>query len=153
VDVWDVEVETNTAHKAETVARVASAVIHVSDVDRSVNFYCDVFSCSVALRESDAALLLAPGGFQIYLYAKAPSGRPRASDTGVQYLMWSTDSEADLRRITQRLQAYDAATYTHVENGVTFVEACEPDHGRVIVAYPGPGLLPRELIAPRFRGH
>jgi extradiol dioxygenase family protein len=149
----DVELETSAAQKVGTAARVASAVIHVSDVDRSMHFYCDVFSCSVTLRENDAALLLTPGGFQIYLYAKAPSRRPHVSDTGVQYLMWSTDSEADLRRITQRLQAYDAATYTHVENGVTFVEACEPDHGRVIVAYPGPALLPRELIAPRFRGH
>jgi len=150
--VSDVAVETSAALKAETAAWVASAVVHVSDVDRSVNFYCNVFSCSVALRESDAALLLAPGGFQIYLYAKAPSRRPHVSDTGVQYLMWATDSEAELRRITQRLKAYDAATYTHVENGITFVEACEPDHGRVIVAYPGPALLPRELIVPRFRG-
>jgi extradiol dioxygenase family protein len=153
MDMSDIEAETSTAHKAGTAARVASAVIHVSDLNRSVRFYCDVFSCSVAIREGDAALLLAPGGFQIYLYAKAPSRRPHVSDTGVTYLMWATDSEADLRRITRRLRAYDAATYTHVENGVTFVEACEPDHGRVIVAYPGPTLLPRELIAPRFRGH
>ena len=149
----DVEFEPGAAQKVGTAARVASVVIRVSDVERSVNFYCDVFSCVVALRESDAALLLTPEGFQIYLYAKVPSRRPRASDTGVQYLMWATDSEADLQRITQRLQAYDAATYAYVENGVTFVEACEPDHGRVIVAYPGPALLPRELIAPRFRGH
>lgn len=133
-------------------ARVASTVIHVSDVVRSVNFYRDVFCCSVALLERDAALLLTPDGFQVYLYAKAPSLRPRASDTGVQYLMWATDSKTDLERITQRLHSYDAATYTHVENRVTFVDACDPDHGRVIVAYPGPAVLPRALIAPRFRG-
>lgn len=149
----DVKRETRAAQAAGTAARVASAVIHVSDVDRSVKFYCDVFSCVVAHRESDAALLLTPGGFQIYLYAKAPSRRPNDSEVGVRYLMWATDSEADLQQITQRLQAHDAATYTHVENGLTFVEACEPDHRRVIVAYPGPSRLPRELIAPRFRGH
>lgn len=148
----NVELETNPARKAGTTARVASAVIHVSDMDHSVDFYCDVFSCVATLRDSDAALLLTPDGFQIYLYAKVPALRPHASETGVQYLMWATDREPDLRRITQRLLAYDAATYTHVENGVTFVEARDPDHGRVIVAYPGPGELPRTLIAPRFRG-
>ena len=36
-----------------------------SDLDRSVNFYRDVFECHVALHESEAALLLTPGGFQI----------------------------------------------------------------------------------------
>ena len=148
----DVEVRASKADVAGTAVRVASAVVHVSDLDRSVKFYCNVFSCSVALRESDAALLLAPGGFQIYLYAKAPARRPHVSDTGVQYLMWATDSETELRHITQRLTAYDAATYTHVENGITFVEACDPDDGRVIVAYPGPAMLPRESIVPRFRG-
>jgi hypothetical protein len=48
------------------------------------------------------------------------------------------------------LYAKDSAR--HPANEVTFVEACKPDHGRVIVAYPGPGLLPREAIAARFRG-
>lgn len=149
----DVVHEAGPTDTAGTGARVASAVMHVSDVERSVQFYCDVFSCAVAHRQSDAALLLTPGGFQIYLYTKAPSRRPKDSEVGVRYLMWATDSEADLQQITRRMQAHDGATYTHVENGVTFVEACDPDHGRVIVAFPGPGRLPRELIAPRFRGH
>ena len=144
--------ETRTTQTTGAAARVASSVMRVSDVHRSVRFYCDVFCCHVALREADAALLLTPDGFQIYLYSKGPSRRPGVGAGGVQYLMWATDSEAELQRITQRLRAYDPATYTHVENGVTFVEGCEPDHARVIVAYPGPNLLPRELIASRFRG-
>jgi catechol 2,3-dioxygenase-like lactoylglutathione lyase family enzyme len=142
--------ETQTTRAA---ARVASSVMRVSDLDRSVRFYRDVFSCQVALREQDAALLLTPDGFQIYLTSQGPFRRHGAGPGGVQYLVWATDSEAELERITQRLLAYDPATYTHVENGVTFVEGCEPDHSRVIVAYPGPNLRPRELIAARFRGH
>jgi catechol 2,3-dioxygenase-like lactoylglutathione lyase family enzyme len=39
--------------------------MRVSDLDRSVRFYRDVFCCQVALREPDAALLLTPDGFQI----------------------------------------------------------------------------------------
>jgi len=133
-------------------ATVASSMMAVSDLARSVNFYCDVFSCRVALHEQDTALLLTPGPFQIYLHSKGPSRRARVGATGVQYLMWATDSREELLRISQRLFAYDVATFSYTENGVTFVEGCDPDGGRVIVAYPSPSQLPREVIAPRLRG-
>jgi catechol 2,3-dioxygenase-like lactoylglutathione lyase family enzyme len=127
--------------------------MRVADLDRSVNFYCDVFSCRVTLRESDTALLLTPGDFQIYLHSTGQSRRrPRLAPVGVQYLMWATDCQAELERITMRLRVHDPATFTHTENGVTFVEGCDPDDGRVIVAYPSPSRLPRELIASRLRG-
>ena len=148
----DTGAETSPAQTTGATVRVASTVMRVLDVDRTIDFYCDVFACRVALREPDAALLLAPDGFQIYVYAKKSARHPGVGAVGVEYLMWSTDSEAELARITERLRAYDPATYTYTENGVTFVEGCKPDHGRVIVAYPGPGLLPREIIAARFRG-
>jgi catechol 2,3-dioxygenase-like lactoylglutathione lyase family enzyme len=45
---------------------VASCVVRVSDLDRSLKFYCDVLSCRLAIREADVALLLTPKGFQIY---------------------------------------------------------------------------------------
>ena len=45
-----------------------------TDLDRSVNFYRDVFECHVALHESEAALLLTPGGFQIYFRAHETPG-------------------------------------------------------------------------------
>jgi hypothetical protein len=125
----------------------------VSQLDRSVKFYCDVFLRHVTIREPHAALLLTPDGFQIYLCSKGPSRRSRGGANGVEYLLWATDSQAELQRITQRLRAYDSATYSHIESGVTFVEGCDPDHGRVIVAYPSPSQLPRELIASRFRGY
>jgi hypothetical protein len=34
---------------------VASCVVRVSDLDRSLKFYCDVFSCRLAIREADVA--------------------------------------------------------------------------------------------------
>jgi catechol 2,3-dioxygenase-like lactoylglutathione lyase family enzyme len=132
--------------------KVASSVMRVSDLDRSVNFYCDVFSCRVTIHEPDMALLLAPNGFQLYLHSTQRSRRPGVDSRGVEYLMWATDSETELEQITQRLRAHDPATYSHTENGLTFVEGCDPDGGRVIVAYPSPSRLPRELIAARLRG-
>jgi len=133
------------------IASVASTVMRVADLDRSISFYRDVFCCRVALREADTALLLTRDGFQIYLHATGPSRRPRIP-MGFQYLMWATDSHAELDRVAARLRRYDRYTYTYIENGVTFVEGCDPDHGRVIVAYPSPSQLPRALIASRLRG-
>ncbi len=143
---------TESAHTGAATTTVASTVMRVADLGRSVNFYRDVFCCRVALREPDTALLLTPDGFQIYLHSAGPSRRPRPAPIGIQHLMWATDSQAELDRVTARLRAYDSSTYTHTENGVTFVEGCDPDHGRVIVAYPSPSRLPRELIASRLRG-
>jgi catechol 2,3-dioxygenase-like lactoylglutathione lyase family enzyme len=135
-----------------STVKVASVLMTVSDLARSVSFYCDVFSCRVALHEQDTALLLTPGGFQIYLHSNGPSRRARPGATGVEYLMWATDSQAELLRVSQRLFAYDVATFSYTEDGVTFVEACDPDGGRILVAYPSPRQFPREVIAPRLRG-
>ena len=142
-----------TTRKSKNVGTttVASAVMRVTDLDRSVNFYRDVFGCRVALREPETALLLGRDGFQVYLHSTGPSWRQRIPN-GFQYLMWATDSHAELERVTARLRRYDSATYTYSENGVTFVEGCDPDRGRVIVAYPSPSRLPRALIASRLRG-
>ncbi len=133
-------------------AHVASCVIRVSHLDRSLKFYSDVFSCRVAIRQADTALLLTPNGFQLYLHARESFRHRGAGGLGTQYLMWATESESDLQRITQRLQAYDTAAYSHTENGVTFLEGCDPDGGRVIVAHPSPHQLPRTVIAERLRG-
>lgn len=138
--------------QAGVAAEVASCVIRVSNLDRSLKFYCDVFSCRVLIRESDMALLLAPNGFQLYLHAGRTFRHRGPGTLGVQYLMWATDSEASLERIAQRLRAYDVAAYSYIQGGVTFVEGCDPDRERVIVAYPSPRQLPREVIAKRLRG-
>jgi catechol 2,3-dioxygenase-like lactoylglutathione lyase family enzyme len=139
------------AEQGTAGARVASTVIRVSELQRSVTFYCDVFSCRVALREPEVPLRLAPDGFQIYLSCIGQSRRWNTAAVGVQYLMRATDDSCQLERISQRLHAHDPATYAHAENGVTFVEGCEPDRGRVIVAYHSQTRLPRELMASRFR--
>ncbi len=142
----------NRSPRPEVSAHVASCVIRVSELERSVNFYRDVFSCRVGVREKDMALLLTPTGFQLYLHAQRSLRRRSAGTIGVSYLMWATDSQADLEVITQRLRAYDPAVFTHTDNGVTFLEGCDPDGRRVIVAHPSPHQLPRTVISSRLRG-
>jgi catechol 2,3-dioxygenase-like lactoylglutathione lyase family enzyme len=106
---------TESAQTGGVTTTVASTVMRVADLDRSVDFYRDVFCCRVALREPDTALLLTPDGFQIYLHSTGPSRRPRLAPIGIQYLMWATDSQDELERVTTRLRAHDRATYTYTE--------------------------------------
>ena len=72
------------APQPEISAHVASCVIRVSDLKRSLKFYCDVFSCRVAIREADMALLLAPNGFQVYLHARRSFHRRGGGTLGVR---------------------------------------------------------------------
>ena len=139
----------SNAPRPETSAHVASCVIRVRDLDASLKFYCDVFSCKVAVRETDIALLVAPDGFHIYLHA--PARHRHAADTaGVQYLLWATDTESDLQELGQRLRAYDPGVFSHTENGVIVIEGLDPDGGRVLIGYPSPIQLPRTVIAARL---
>ncbi|MDG5482005.1 VOC family protein [Mycolicibacterium gadium] len=142
---------TNDSTRVGTTT-VASVVMRVAELNRSLNFYRDVFGCRIAVREPDSALLLTRDGFQIYLHATGRFLRPRPTPIGIQYLMWATDSHAEFERVTARLRRQDRDTFTYTEREVTFVEGCDPDHGRVIVAYPSPSRLPRGSIASRIRG-
>jgi catechol 2,3-dioxygenase-like lactoylglutathione lyase family enzyme len=147
--------DTDTDHQTtegELSANVASCVVRVANLDRSLKFYCDVFSCHVVSREADIALLLTPKGFQIYLHEV--SGFQRRGVVGipsVQYMMWATDSQSELQHITERLRAYDTAVYSHNVDGLAIIEGSDPDRCRVIVAYPSPRQLPRTVVAERLR--
>lgn len=137
-----------TAHRA----RIASSVIFVSDLARSVHFYRDVFACDVAIQDSDAALLLTPGGFQLYLRALGASSQHSLGGVGVQYLMWATDSEDDLRELERALRRHSCYVDTHTFQGVSFAEGHDPDGIRVVVAHPSPASLPRQSLDARLYG-
>jgi catechol 2,3-dioxygenase-like lactoylglutathione lyase family enzyme len=134
-----------------TTARIASCLMRVSDLDRSVNFYRDVFQCHVAIHEPDAALLLTPDGFQIYFRTHEASGTRGIDDIGVEQIIWSAGDEEELRRIEQRLRTHYPSTYTNTVDGISFVDGIDPDDIRVLITYPTPQQLPREVIDRRFR--
>jgi catechol 2,3-dioxygenase-like lactoylglutathione lyase family enzyme len=138
--------------EGELSATVASCVVHVANLDRSLLFYCDVFSCRVVSREPDMALLLTPRGFQLYLHeVNGLQRRGAFTAPRVHYAMWATESQSELQRIAERLREHDSAVYSHNVDGLTIVEASDPDKCRVIVAYPSPRQLPRTLVADRLR--
>lgn len=140
------------ATEAEPSADIASCVFRVTNLERSLQFYCDVFSCEIAIREIGMALVLTPKGFQIYLHEVG--GLRRRGAVGIQstqYVMWVTDSKSELKRVTDRMRAYDTAVYEYSPNGLEIVEGSDPDGRRVIVAYPSQGRLPRMVVAERLR--
>jgi catechol-2,3-dioxygenase len=139
------------APDSEVSVDVVSTVVGVRALDRSLQFYCDVFSCRVVVRQADIALLLTPKGFEIYLHQKDELHDRGVGALGVRHLMWATDNQSDLQRITERLRGYDSTAFSHTVQGVTLLEGTDPDGCRMIVAYPTPSQLPRTLIAERLR--
>jgi hypothetical protein len=69
---------------------------------------------------------------------------------GVEQIIWSAGSEAELQRIEQRLRTHYPSTYTNTLNGITFVDGVDPDENRVLITYPTPEQLPREVIDRRL---
>ena len=132
------------------IAKVASAVIVVAELERSLSFYQEIFDCTVALRQGNGALMLTPGGFEIYLMAKGSRKSHPTGGIGEQHLMWATDSAAALSHFEQLLKDRGAYIYTHDSAGVTFVEGHDPDGIRVIITHPSPQQQPRAVLDSRL---
>ena len=142
----------NQRREPEPNADIASCVVRVANLDRSLKFYCDVFACRRLIRDADMALMSTAKGFLIYLHEKTELRRRGVDAPGVTHLMWATDSESELHRIAERLRAYDNAMFFHTVADITIVEGADPDGYRVIVTCPSARQLPRTVIADRLRG-
>ena len=130
----------------EYAAKVASSVLFVSELGRSVIFYRDLFGCEVTLRSDDAALLLTPGGFQLYIIERGKHAQRHPGGLGHHLLMWSTDSAKALEHFEQALKDADSYTGKHTAGDVTFVEGRDPDGLRVVIAHPDPARRPRSVF-------
>ncbi len=100
------------------VTRLNHAVLHVSDLERSVAFYSEVLGFRLVPMTPEgfrgAAFLQAPdstndhdlGLFEVGRTA-GPSGAGRGT-VGLYHLAWEVDTLAELERVAQRLAAVDA---------------------------------------------
>ncbi|MFC9351731.1 VOC family protein [Arthrobacter sp. NPDC057013] len=127
-------------------ARVASSVQFVAELDRSVNFYRDLFRCEETIRSGEAALLLAPGGFQLYLIERGKREERHSGGLGQHLLMWATDTAEGLKYFEQALKEMGRYTETRTAGGITVVEGRDPDGIRVMVAHPDPSERPRSVV-------
>jgi catechol 2,3-dioxygenase-like lactoylglutathione lyase family enzyme len=129
---------------------VTSSVLSISRLDRSIEFYRDVFSCTVSVREPGAALLLAPDGFQLYLVARGTRAEHPSGGIGHQFLIWAVDSETDLRDLAENLTDRGGHPDVSTSGGVSFLTVHDPDRIRIVVAHPSPKTFPRAVIAARL---
>ena len=131
-------------------ARVTSSVLFVSRLDRSIEFYQDVFSCAVSVREPGAALLLAPDGFQLYLVDRGTRAEHPSGGIGHQFLIWAVGSDSELRDLVEVLTDRGGHPDMSTSGGVSFLTTHDPDGIRIVVAHPSPETFPRAVIAARL---
>lgn len=138
---------------ANTAARglgLASAVMFVTDLDRSVAFYEQLLAWEVSLKDDTVALLVGSEGFELYLRAMGPRVQHPRGSVGIQYLMWTARDDDDLTRCEAVLREESPHVSRTVGDGFTVVEGRGPDSVPVLVTYPGPGQVPRHEILRRI---
>jgi catechol 2,3-dioxygenase-like lactoylglutathione lyase family enzyme len=133
--------------------RLASAVMFVRRLDRSVPFYCELLALEVVVQTPTAALLASASGSQLYLRSMGANADHPLGGIGIQYLIWTAESEEDLSRCEQVLRAYSPSSQVSSEktaDGFTLVEGPGPDDVPIMVTYPGPDQAPRTQILQRI---
>lgn len=129
---------------------MASAVMFVSDLDRSVAFYQEFLGWDVTIHDESAALLVGPVGYQLYLRSMGEKAQHPLGSIGIQYLIWTARDDADLDRCEQMLRKHSSQVTRRTVEGFSLVEGQGPDSVPVMVAYPGPAQAPRHEILQRI---
>lgn len=129
---------------------MASAVLFVTDLERSLAFYERLLGWPVAVRDDNVALLVNPEGAQLYLHSRGLNAEHPMGHVGIQYLIWSAIDETDLRRCEQFLQRHSTRVTTTKCEGFTVVEGRGPDHLPILITYPGPNRVTRSHIMQRI---
>ncbi len=130
--------------------RLATAVMFVTELERSVAFYRELLGWAVTVRDNTAALLVGPDGFQLYLRSMGKNAQHPLGHVGIQYLIWTAEDEADLRRCERILRAQSRQVSSQDGDGFSLVEGRGPDNVPVLVTFPGPDQAPRHLIMQRI---
>jgi catechol 2,3-dioxygenase-like lactoylglutathione lyase family enzyme len=133
-------------------ARLDSVVMFVHDLDRSVSFYREVLALEVSDHSSTAALLSGPSGSQLILRAMGSNATHPLGNVGIQYVIWTAASAADLARSEQALKNRSAHRDTRTSEHVSAVEGRDPDDIVVMITYPGPDQVPLHELPVRIYG-
>jgi catechol-2,3-dioxygenase len=113
---------------------LAAAVIFVSDLDRSHRFYCELLALEVELETDGAMLLTASDGSHVVLRRLERAVRG-SGFLGVQSLIWSVDSEVELRRCGQVLASWNSQVRAEDGRSMTTIEGRDPDRLPILVTY------------------
>ncbi|MEJ7691248.1 MAG: VOC family protein [Nocardioidaceae bacterium] len=126
--------------------KLASAVMFVRHLDRSVAFYRELLGLEVTVQDREVALMVSPDGYQLYLRSTGEQAQHALGSVGIQYLVWTAENEEDLRRCERVLRAQSPRVTSQTVDGFTVVQGRGPDDVPVVVTYPGPEQAPRHQI-------
>ena len=129
---------------------LGTAVMFVSDLDRSVAFYAELLAWTIAVHTVDAALLTSPDGSQLYLRRRGPRAPHGLGHIGVQYLIWTAASENDLSRCERMLRRQPGQVTRSTPDGFGVIEGRGPDNCPILIAHPGPQEAPRHQVMQRI---
>jgi catechol-2,3-dioxygenase len=120
--------------------RLSAAIMFVQDLDRSVSFYRELLGLEIADQSSTAVLLASADDWQLVLRAVGENATHPLGTVGLQYLIWTTASKADLdacEAVLRRLSAYRETRTSSPD--VSVVEGRDPDDLVIMLVYPGDG--------------
>lgn len=133
--------------------RLASVVVFVSDLTRSLAFYQPLLRYRFTASEVGSALLTGPDGSELYLHQASDSSGRRSEDYGFRYVAWTAGDPDDLDRCTEVLTDRDAYVGRGTSDGIDTLEGRDPDGLPVLISYPGPDTTPRRHLSfDTFRG-
>jgi len=113
-------------------ASIRSALVSVTDIDRSSSFYQDVLDADELMRDDQVVTLGSrrQNTFLLFL-RKAPRGpsHPGQQALGLRALIWEVDSTEELDRVESRLNDHGAllGRKTMEDGPVHFVRGHDPD--------------------------
>ncbi len=131
-------------------AALASVVLFVHDLQRSVGFYETVMALDVTVRAESAALLVTAHGFQLYLREMGAHAEHAVGSVGAQYVVWTAANTGDLDRFETILKELGAHIATTSTDGITVVEGRDPSGLPVLMVHPGPERVPRQHMMKRI---
>ena len=114
---------------------LASAVMFVADLERSLVFYQELLGLEAIARDDDAALLVSPDGYQPYLRTMGERAPHFSGTIGIQYLIWTAESDEDLDRCERVLKAHSPRVTSTTADGFRVVEGRGPDGVPVVVTF------------------
>jgi catechol 2,3-dioxygenase-like lactoylglutathione lyase family enzyme len=131
--------------------RLSAAVMFVRNLDKSLSFYRELLGLDVADQSSTAALLVSADGWQLVLRAFGENAPHPLGTIGVQYLLWTTASKADLDACEAALRRLSAYRETHsTGQDVSMVEGRDPDDLVVMLVYAADGKPPLHELPARI---
>lgn len=113
------------------IRRLNHAVLYVSELDRAVTFYCDVFGFKIVAREGPMAFLRASESGNHHdlglfgLGSKAP--RPALRSTGLYHLAWEVSSIQELAAAREVLIKAKAFTGESDHGATKSIYGADPD--------------------------